>query len=227
MLKKIDILGMQIDNYTVREAIMQVEGYLDGTAMNTVETITMKMLDLAVNEPRVKECIGMLDLAVIGEKEILTASGVRSNQRIRETVEFDFFKEFVKRIIRNRKSVFLLGQVKEDVDKLQEYLEEEYEKLIIGGRCALDEKAGDVEGVVNEINSVSPDVILSILPSPEQEIFLLENKGKLDVKIWYGIGGAYETHSGLVRLSKIAGKLIHGKKLQLLLHKYHDENEDD
>ena len=29
MLKKIDILGIEVDNYTVREAMMQVENYLD------------------------------------------------------------------------------------------------------------------------------------------------------------------------------------------------------
>ena len=27
MLKKIDILGIEVDNYTVREAMMQVENY--------------------------------------------------------------------------------------------------------------------------------------------------------------------------------------------------------
>ena len=39
MLKKIDILGIEVDNYTVREAMMQVENYLDNTVMNTIETI--------------------------------------------------------------------------------------------------------------------------------------------------------------------------------------------
>ena len=39
MLKKIDILGIEVDNYTVREAMMQVENYLDNTIMNTIETI--------------------------------------------------------------------------------------------------------------------------------------------------------------------------------------------
>ena len=47
MLKKIDILGIEVDNYTVREAMMQVENYLDNTVMNTIETIDMKMLELA------------------------------------------------------------------------------------------------------------------------------------------------------------------------------------
>ncbi|MGN0427249.1 MAG: glycosyltransferase, partial [Agathobacter sp.] len=43
-------------------------------------------------------------------------------------------------------------------------------------------------GVVNEINSATPDVIVSLLPSPGQEIFLQENRDKLSAKIWYGLG---------------------------------------
>ena len=47
MINKIDILGMDIDNYTVREAMLEVEVYLNNTVMNTIETIDMKMLDIA------------------------------------------------------------------------------------------------------------------------------------------------------------------------------------
>lgn len=225
MVKKIDILGMEIDNYTVREAMIQVEGYLNQTGMSMIETVSMKMLDMAGEESCVKECIRLLDLAVIGEKEILVAAGFRSNQRTKEIVEHEFFREFLKRIVRNRKQVFLLGEQSEDVDKLEDYLREEYEKILIGGRCSLDEKSGDIEGVVNEVNGVSPDVVLSILPSPVQENFLLGNKGKLDAKIWYGIGDDYEAHSGIRRLSRIAGRMIHKKRLQSQLHKYQNENE--
>lgn len=226
MLKKIDILGIQIDNYTVREAMLQVEVYLNNTVMNTIETINMKMLDLAGEEPCIKECIEMLDLAVIGEKDILLAAGAASSQRIKETVDHEFFKEFMKRVIRNHKSAFLLGETTEELDILETYLSEEYEKLRLEGRCALEEKSGDLESVVNEINSISPDVIFSILPSPHQEKFLLENKGKLDARVWYGLGDSYRTHSVLVRLSKIAAKMIHRKSLQLRLHKYNNDNED-
>ena len=38
MLKKLDILGLELDNYTVREAMFNVETYLNNDVMNTVET---------------------------------------------------------------------------------------------------------------------------------------------------------------------------------------------
>ena len=47
---------------------------------------------------------------------------------------------------------------------------------------------GEAESLVNAINSETVDVILSLLPSPTQEKFLLDNKDKLSANLWYGIG---------------------------------------
>lgn len=223
MLKKIDILGIEVDNYTVREAMMQVENYLDNTIMNTIETIDMKMLELAGQDETVRACIEQLDLAVIGEKEILIAADVHSSQRLSETINHDFFREFIKRIIRNHKRVFLLAETIAQEEQLEHFLVGKYEQIEVAGHCAIEEKSNDFESVVNEINSASADVIFSILPSPLQEQFLTENKSKLYAKIWYGLSSDYAPRSRISRISQIAGRLIHKKKLQSKLHKYNKD----
>lgn len=223
MLKKIDILGIEVDNYTVREAMMQVENYLDNTVMNTIETIDMKMLELAGRDETVRACMEQLDLAVIGEKEILIAADVHSSQRISETINHDFFREFIKRIIRNHKRVFLLAETIAQEEQLEHFLVGKYEQIEVAGHCAIEEKSNDFESVVNEINSASADVIFSILPSPLQEQFLTENKSKLDAKIWYGLSSDYAPRFRISRISQIAGRLIHKKKLQSKLHKYNKD----
>lgn len=223
MLKKIDILGIEVDNYTVREAMMQVENYLDNTVMNTIETIDMKMLELAGRDETVRACMEQLDLAVIGEKEILIAADVHSSQRISETINHDFFREFIKRIIRNHKRVFLLAETIAQEEQLEHFLVGKYEQIEVAGHCAIEEKSNDFESVVNEINSASAEVIFSILPSPLQEQFLTENKSKLGAKIWYGLSSDYAPRSRISRISQIAGRLIHKKKLQSKLHKYNKD----
>ena len=223
MLKKIDILGIEVDNYTVREAMMQVENYLDNTVMNTIETIDMKMLELVGQDETVRACMEQLDLAVIGEKEILIAADVHSSQRISETINHDFFREFIKRIIRNHKRVFLLAETIAQEEQLEHFLVGKYEQIEVAGHCAIEEKSNDFESVVNEINSASADVIFSILPSPLQEQFLTENKSKLDAKIWDGLSSDYAPRCRISRISQIAGRLIHKKKLQSKLHKYNKD----
>ena len=43
MLKKIDILGIEVDNYTVREAMMQVENYQSYLLYHLIREYTGKI----------------------------------------------------------------------------------------------------------------------------------------------------------------------------------------
>ena len=117
------------------------------------------------------------------------AAGLESMQRIRETEENDFYFEFFKRIERNKKSVFLLGDTQEKIDSLKAELTEDYPKLIFAGEYAVETCVGDLEAVINDMNATTTDVIISVLPSPMQEQFLYEHRDKMNANIWYGIGG--------------------------------------
>ncbi len=225
MIKKIEILGMNLDNYTVREAMLQVEVYLNNTEMNTIENISMEMLVKAQNDEILKECIEKLDLAIINEKEILKAAGVVSAQRMRETVENEFFKEFMKRIVRNNKTSYLLGNTSTQVGELQGFLAEEYPKLKISGVSALEECTGDFDNIINEINIAEPDVIFSILTTPEQEKFLKENVEKFNAKVWYGLGQNYARKRGVSEVADFAKKLIHKGMLHSMLSRYNNKDE--
>lgn len=219
MIKKIDILGIQLDNYTVREAIMRVEAWYDNNVLNVIEMVSMQMLTESETDPVLKEVISSLDLAVIGEKGILQAAGVDTMQRIRETEENDFSDEFLKRVERNRKSVFVIGETQEAVDELIQELSEEYPKLVLAGAAATEKCVGDLEGVINELNAATPAVIISIIPSPKQEHFLVEHRDKINANLWYGIGG-FEVHRKRSKIKGFFFNLIQRIRLKNSIEKY-------
>lgn len=225
MIKKIEILGMNLDNYTVREAMLQVEVYLNNTIMNTIENISMEMLVKAQNDEILKECIEQLDLAIINDKEILKAAGVISAQRMRETADNEFFKEFMKRIVRNNKTVYLLGNTSTQIGELQGFLAENYTKLKISGVYAVEDCTGDFDNIINEINIAEPDVIFSVLTTPQQEYFLKENLEKLNAKIWYGLGQNYARKRGVSEVADFAKKLVHKGMLHSMLSHYNNKDE--
>ncbi len=188
MTKKIDILGLALDNYTVRESIKQAETFLENDILNIIETISMKMLIDVEEHPAVRGVIEASDLVIIGEKEILQSVGIDTIQRIHETEGNDFAAEFFKRLERNRKSVFLLGQNAEQIARERGDMLKEFPRLVIVGEYALENCAGDPEAVINDMNVMTPDVIVSILPSPLQEEFFWNHKDKMNASIWYGEG---------------------------------------
>lgn len=218
MIKKIDVLGLSLDNYTVREAIRQVETYLSNDVLNTIECISMEMLIQAEEDEVLRSVIQSLDLAVIGEKEILQATKASSMQRIRETEENDFFFEFFKRIERNRKSVFLIGESKETVEELKSEMEQEFGKIVIAGSYATEECVGALDAIINEMNATTPDVIVSVLPTPEQEHFFWEHKEKMNANIWYGMGKIpIRRKHGMVGFIQ---RIVHRGKLKSSILKY-------
>lgn len=223
MQNKIDILGIEIDNYPVKDAMLCVERYLEDTGMKTIGTITMRQLDLAGSDETVKEYIRQLDLAVVGEKEILSAAGASSVQRINEIEEHVFFRELMKRLLRNRKKVFLLADSAADLEQMTRKFKDHYERLQIAGSCSMEAALQDTDGVINEINSASADVVFSLLPSPAQEHFLVENRNKLDVKIWYGVEQDFMPKSRLHTIMGFVGRVFHKIKLKSRLHEYNKE----
>ncbi|MFR4352597.1 MAG: WecB/TagA/CpsF family glycosyltransferase [Roseburia sp.] len=221
MIKKIDILGIKLDNYTVREAILRVETFFGNQTLNTIENISMQMLIESESDPVVREVISSLDLAVIGEKEIMRAAGVQMMQRLKETDEHDFSCELFKRAERNHMSVFLLGKTEEKLLETREELLEGFPKLVIAGEYAVENCVGNWEKIINDMNATTPDIILSVLPTPMQEHFFMDHRDKMNANLWYGIG-----ESGICKkkqgVSVFFRNLMHRGRLKNSIEKYQD-----
>lgn len=219
MVKKINIMGTCVDNYSVREAISRVEEFLDNNEIKLIETITLKQLSNAVDSTLQQEAIGALDLIVIGDWEILKAAGIHSLQRQQEIQEQEFFKEFMKRIICNKKTIYLLAANENDQKEFQEFLSEHYEAADVKGFGLIADDLSDVDTVINNINIEAPDVLLSLLPSPLWEAFILANRGKLNAKIWYGTG-----RETIFRENGGIKKLLENLHLKIQLKSYQERN---
>ena len=90
---------------------------------------------------------------------------------------------------------------------------------------ALDECSGATDAVINEINALAPDVVLSIISSPQQEHFLMENREKISAELWYGLG-KIELGKKRSRLALKIHKLIRTHKLEKQLIRHSDEQEE-
>lgn len=223
MIKKIEIAGIQLDNYTVREALELIDGYWDNTVMNTVEAISMELLVAAGEDEKLRQSVESLDLGIPDDREILRAAGITSPQRIRETIEHQFFGEFMKRLERGGRTVCLVGDTIVQMDALKTFLKEYYERVKVVGSQALETCEGDVDRLVNEINTISPDVVLSVLPSPRQEYFLMKNRSRMNASIWYGLGQNYMVAGEVSRLGRLIRDMRHRGILRRMIAKHNNK----
>ena len=94
MIKKIDIAGLQLDNYKVREMLMRVDRRISEKILTTIEEVNMDTLALAESDEEVKQALEACDYSVIADEGILRAVSADTLQRRHEIEDHDFFYEF-------------------------------------------------------------------------------------------------------------------------------------
>lgn len=188
MNKKIDIAGLQLDNCTVRESIMLLERAMSEQTFFSIAEINMDTILRAGADERVREAVERLNHTVIAEDNILKAVDRCTLQRQHEIADCTFFYELMKRVERNHLSVCLLGETEAAADSMQKLLLERFPRMNIVGVEILEQCTGELDSVINEVNIKTPDVMISILPSPQQEYFFLDYRDKIFAKLWYAMG---------------------------------------
>ena len=133
MIRTIDVAGIRLDNYTVREAIMNLERDMSDHGFHTIEEVNTELLMLAGNDEAVRVALMTMEHTVISETGILEAVGSLNYQRKHEIEHHDFFYELMRRIERGHKSVYLIGDVQSRMDFIKQRIMELYPRSVFVG----------------------------------------------------------------------------------------------
>lgn len=225
MVKKIRLLGMEIDNFTLREEIKKSESFYDKQELNIIRTVSMKMLNLAAEDQTVRDGIDQADLVVVSDREILTEAGIYSAQRLRDANEHQFMREFLQERIHCESSFFLVVKNQAELIAFSEFLKIEYENMRIVGNYVLDMCGNEYDMMINEINAAAPDIILSVLDSPQEDAFLMREKAKISARVWYSLGNDLKKTQKKSSFLCWFQKLIHKGRFKNVIHNYEDRHE--
>ena len=225
MNKKINVLGVELDNYTVDEALEIVHEYMQNDRLNTIGIVTMQMLMLAGEDEQWKIYMKDLDMSIIGETEILTAAGIEADGTLYEEIEAnEFIARLFWHLIQSRSRIFVLGEAENEVETLKKYLQETYPGIQLAGSAVVEslDEAG-VDSMLNEINSETTDVIVSGLKGTLQDKFVMENRSKISAKIWLSLGEhpAVQNEAGIK--TSWWGSLLKKSTFKRMVTKYRNE----
>ena len=210
-MKVIDVLGMQITDYSLKEASKLALKYVSNGAMNTIFYVSSQVLLDAGENSGQREWLQSMDLILYGEPTVLDVLGERSRERKNEIKQDEFLREFVKKIARGKQSVFLILDSEEKADALEKYLTELHGSVQIIGRYIWDEGQSKDEDLVNELNDISPDVIISKLPNVLQQRLICENRRMINAQVWVAL--LYE------RVINKKKKVTFGSRLDWMFYK--------
>ncbi len=219
-MKQMHVLGIELKDYSVKEAMRMVDGFLQDAKVNTISFLSPETLINAGEDEEMRTYLSSVDLTVPVSTEILKASGIGARGRLAEVEEGKFYRELIKKISDEKRTAFILTEKEETIEPFRAYLKDAAPGLKIVGEYAFENLTGDPDIIVNEINSTFPDMVLSRLPSPRQEQFAYEQNSKLNAKMWVSLqedfAGKYsEKPSRFAKLrEKIQTKLFRRKVSQ-------------
>ena len=191
---KMNVLNVQLDDYTAKDAMKAVTEYMHTEPVNTVEILTVDILMKAAQTEGLKEDIEQLDLVIAGDESILEAAEVTEKKKLQEAHNQVFMKLVFHYFHKNRSRVFLLTDLPEETQKLEQFLQSEYTGIQIAGTACVPEDESAYDLITNQINGAEVDCVLSSMVSPKQEEFIRRCKNLLNTRLWLGIG----TESGIM-----------------------------
>lgn len=218
-MKKIDILGVQVDALHKDEFLDQINSYLipSEKKLRLLATTYSEFIVAAQKDEEFRKILNSADINTADGIGILWAASFL-NRKVpnKSSVFFEFlvsafetaFEQInIKDVIpekisgadiiwnicelalRNDKSVFLLGGHGDVASPLKV----RFPELKIAGR---EESNPSDEGLVDKINSSGADILLVAFDPVKQYKWLWENKDRLNVRLAAGLGGTFDYLTG-------------------------------
>lgn len=193
---KIEILGVKIDNISLRGALETASFFLESSDQYFMVTCNPEIILHAQKDAKYKNILNDASLAVADGFGLILTSKLLANSLNERVTGVDFLEKLCGICASGGKSIFLLGGNKNVAKKTAENLKNKYSNLKIAGW--LD---GDVnlEDCYKTIKNSNPDILFVALGHPKQEKWIYDNLAKIpSVKFAMGVGGAFDFISGRV-----------------------------
>ena len=188
MQEKIQVLEVELDNCSAKEAMKRVVEHMNMERLNVVEMVTMNTLARFQEVEEDAALFKEFDLVLPSDKGILEAAGIHDERRLREVDELLFIKMIMRYLQKSRISVFLLSETEASRLQFEEYIDKEYGNLKVIGSISLEEHGSSDDMFLNLINGAEVQCVLSTLPSPMEENLISKNKALVNARVWFGFG---------------------------------------
>lgn len=224
-MQKINILGVGLTDYSLKESLLLLDRYMEGGGLNTILYITAPMLIMAGENEEEKEEIEAMDMTLCGDTDILKVAEIRSASRLYEVENRFFLKEFLRRMARGGRKAYLLAESEEEIRVLQEELETFQNGIAVGGSGVISGDEGELEEIINNINEVAPAAVISRISSGKQEKWMIGAKPFVNAEVWLGISKDMVLDGTKESFRKRVADMIYKRIFRRRINRFKDENE--
>lgn len=193
---KCRVLGIDYNNVTIEKAAEEIYSLAVSHKGGYVVTPNAEIAEECFKNETLKKAVLGADYVLPDGAGVVLASKICGNPLCGRAAGFDVASALVKCMGEGGKRLFLLGAKPGIAEKAAEKISKTCPGIIIAGIHHGYFK--EDEEVLGEIAAAKPDVLFVALGSPRQELFMQNNREKIDA-VMLGLGGSLDVFAGEVK----------------------------
>lgn len=187
MDKTVQIMDLDVNIIDIDYFCRKIEGYLENDQLNVILLASSQLFKEAAGNEYLRGLIARADALVPGEKTVLSFYHADLLQQGGIIVNYNSLADVLEYLKKKHYTVYIVAREQNESDYIKHFVEErEYNISVIGERM---EQEFEDDAIINEINSLSPDILLVDLDTPLQEMWIMEHSTKVNVRLCVGLGG--------------------------------------
>ena len=198
MRNTVNILGVNIDNLTMDQALDNIREFLQQDKTSSVYTPNSEIIMEARSNSELKEILNTGDLVTADGAGVVLASKILSTKLIQKVSGFDLVKECLLHL---DESYYLLGGIPGVAEKAINNISKDYPGAVISGYMHGYFKDEDEESIIKDINTSGASIVIVCLGAPKQEKWINKNAQRINAKVCMGVGGSIDVFAGHTKLA--------------------------
>ncbi len=193
---RVRILGVDIDNVTMAEAVEQLVGAAASGAFCHVVTVNPEFVMIAQRDAAFRRVLQTADLAVPDGVGLLWAARWRGAPLRERVPGVDLVERLSAAAARYGLRVFFLGAQPGVAEAAAAKLRDRYAGLPVAGTYAGSPRPEDEEYILALIEQARPHVLFVAYGAPQQDLWIDRHRRRLGPCVAMGVGGAFDFISG-------------------------------
>jgi len=194
---KIEILGVEIDNLTMGQAILKIDQMVNSSSCHQIATINPEFLVEARHDKKFKQILNQASLAIPDGIGLLWAARRKKENFFERITGADLVMQVIKK---QQHSFYFLGGAPGIATRAANKLLKKYPRLnivdAIDGGIINDSNLAHQKQLIYEINKTKPDILLVALGAPKQDKFISRWQKDLNCHVAIGVGGTLDYITG-------------------------------